>query len=110
VLLAGAAAVLVVVLVLGSPHPTSSDHRFVVPAGTAERVARGEDVSIVPDRLFLRVGDTITLVNDDDVVQQAGFLAVGPHETLTYRFRRPGSYVSACTLHAGGSLQVVVSS
>jgi plastocyanin len=100
---------MVVVLLFGRPGGgSSSDHRFVIPAGTAARVAAGDPVAILPERLEVRVGDTITLVNEDDSVQQTGFLSVGPHETLTYRFSRPGSYTSTCNLHPEGTLEIVV--
>lgn len=89
----------------------------VVPAGTA---ASGGDVSgllaPVPQerydggiRLLVEVGDTLTVVNEDDVEHTVGLLVVRPGERLTYRFSVAGDFVGVCTLLAGEELTVRVS-
>ena len=104
-----AGAVLVVVLVAGRGEgPAPFEHRFVVPAGTAGRVDAGEVVEVLPARLELRSGDSVTIVNEDDVAQGTGFLMAPPHDSVTYEFNRPGTYTAACTLHPSGSMVVVV--
>jgi plastocyanin len=105
---AAVAAVLVVVLGVGPVHRSSRDLRYVIPAGTAERIAAGQGVEILPAELRLHVGDTITLVNEDESVQQTGFLTVRPHETVSYRFAQAGSYATDCTLHPDGRVQIDV--
>ena len=88
--------------------PSGTDHRFVIPAGTAERVRAGEQVEIIPKVLELEVGDSITLVNDDDVTQVTGFLTVRPGETIHYRFTSASTYSGACTLHPDGGVTIHV--
>lgn len=88
--------------------PSGTDHRFVIPAGTAERARAGEQVEILPAVLDLEVGDSITLVNEDDVTQVTGFLTVRPGETVHYRFTRASTYSGACTLHPGGGITIHV--
>ena len=75
------AALAAVVVVLGGAlwltrDAGGTEHRFVIPAGTAERIRAGEDVELIPAELDLDVGDSITLVNDDDVQHVTGFLTV----------------------------------
>lgn len=86
----------------------SVDHRFVIPAGTADRIDAGEPVAVTPPVVHLHSGDTITLVNEDDVVQQTGFLSVRPGETITYRFSEPGRFSSECSFHPDGGLVIDV--
>ena len=109
VVVCGVALAVALVLWRGSDR-TPVDHRFVIPAGTAARLEAGEEVEVLPARIELRSGDSVTLVNDDDVTQGSGFLVAPPHDSVTYEFNRAGTYVAACTLHPGGSLEIVVSS
>lgn len=105
--LVGTAVAIVAFVALGDDRE-SVDHRFVIPAGTADRVASGEPVEILPARLELHVGDTVTLVNEDDAVQRTGFLTAEPHETVSYRFGQVGTFTSECTLHPSGNVEFVV--
>src|SRR3972149_2383272 len=55
----------------------SSDHvpqkiELVIPAGTAERVARGEGVPAIPPEMVFVVGDTLVVKNEDSVSHQLG--------------------------------------
>jgi hypothetical protein len=86
----------------------AADLEFVVPAGTAGRLVRGERVSIVPRELRVRVGDTIRIRNDDTVSQVVGPFYVRAGETLTHRFVSPGRLVGACDLHPSGKLAIVI--
>lgn len=108
------AALAAVVVVLGGAlwltrDAGGTEHRFVIPAGTAERIRAGEDVELIPAELDLDVGDSITLVNDDDVQHVTGFLTVRPGETLSYRFTSAATYSGRCTLHPDGGVTIRVS-
>lgn len=92
--------------VLGS-HP--SDHRFVIPAGSAARIGNGEQIEIIPNELAFNAGDTLTVVNEDDTDHDVGVTSVPAGETVTYMFPSPGVFDGACTVHPRGSLRITVS-
>ncbi|GMU39707.1 MAG: hypothetical protein AMXMBFR23_05730 [Chloroflexota bacterium] len=77
-----------------------------VPAGTSAAIARGEAVSVIPDRLLLRRGDTLAIRNDDTVVHQVGTDLVPPATTLripvTDSLFASGSL--SCSIHPNGVL------
>ena len=79
-----------------------------VPRGAAARIARGEDVDVVPDRIDARVGDTLRLVNHDVRSHAVGPFLVGPGQRLESRLARAGTYEGACTLHADGRKVAIV--
>ncbi|MEZ5296649.1 MAG: hypothetical protein R2697_10390 [Ilumatobacteraceae bacterium] len=81
---------------------------FVIPAGTADRIAAGEEVEIVPQELVMHVGDSIRIVNEDDVGHVVGVFYVGAGETLTQRFDTPGELSGECSVHPSGSFTLRV--
>jgi hypothetical protein len=82
---------------------------FVVPAGTGDRIDRGETVDdVFPGFLQLNVGDSIRIDNRDDRVHTVGPLSVRAGEVVTYTFDKPGGYRGECTLHSAGSTEILV--
>ena len=81
---------------------------FVVPPGTAERLAAGETVSVLPSTILLRVGDTLVIRNDDTAAVQVGPFRVDPGQRLAHQYRNPGTYELECSVHADGTLRIVV--
>ena len=120
--LAAAIAVLsVTVVACGDEPPESSsvvvteiadagefDHEFVIPNGTSELLAAGEPVEIVPRELFVEVGDSIRIVNNDVRGHAIGAFYVGAGETLTQRFDSPGVLEGLCDVHPSGSFTLRV--
>lgn len=101
---AGAAA-----LVVGEADDvTAFEYDFFIPAGTAERLANGEPVDLVPRRLSVRVGETIRIVNADSEGHVVGVFYVGPGESLTKRFTAPGELSGTCTVHSTGEFTLRV--
>lgn len=86
----------------------SFEHEYLIPAGTAERIAAGEPIEIVPRELEVRVGEAIRIVNDDDEGHVVGVFYVGPGETLSQRFTAPGVLSGECTVHSDGEFTVRV--
>lgn len=107
-----AAAVALCLLVLlggcGDGARTPQVVEYVVPEGTASRIARGEPVTIMPDTLELRVGDTLRIRNDDVAGATVGpyYVEAGREFTLTYG--APGVFAGACELSKGGTFRIVV--
>lgn len=77
-------------------------HDFVVPAGTAERIANDEEVEVVPDRLEVHVGDRIRVRNDDTELARLGIFDVGAGETITMNFNTPGELQGIVYADASG--------
>lgn len=81
---------------------------YTVPAGTGDRMDRGEDVDVLPAALDAAVGDVLTIVNEDDRGHVVGLFFVGPGETLTQRFASPGTYRGRCSVHPSGEVTITV--
>ncbi|MAT07001.1 MAG: hypothetical protein CL424_18360 [Acidimicrobiaceae bacterium] len=81
---------------------------FLIPAGTADRIDAGEEVEIVPQELVMETGESIRIVNDDDVGHVVGVFYVGAGETLTQRFDTPGELSGECSVHPSGSFTLRV--
>jgi plastocyanin len=87
---------------------TSFDHEYLIPLGTADRIAAGEEVAIVPRELVVHVGESIRIVNEDEQGHQVGIFYVGPGQTLTQRFRSAGELENSCTVHPSGAFTLRV--
>jgi plastocyanin len=108
-----AAATALILLVGGATACSSDEHtpqtiEIVVPAGTQDRVTRGEDVDVMPARLELRVGDTLSIRNNDSVGQAVGpyYVKAGEHMRLT--FGTAGRFEGYCPLSEGDRYELVV--
>ncbi len=86
----------------------TATYEFVIPPGAGEALDAGEPLEILPATLEVVVGDTITIVNDDDRGHNVGPFFVGGGETLTQRFASPGEFVGVCTVHPSGELVLIV--
>lgn len=84
----------------------SVTHDFVVPAGTADRIARDEEVEVVPDVLEVHVGDRIRVRNDDRELARLGIFDVGAGETISMNFNTPGELQGLIYADASGGCGV----
>jgi hypothetical protein len=94
-----------------APFPAESRAvTYVIPPGTAARLKSGELAGVLPPSIHLTVGirDLLVLTNDDAVVHQLGPVILGPRQTYRIPFRRPGRFQYACSLHAAGTLTLVI--
>lgn len=116
-LLIGAAltAIVVLFLVLLSPEEKKANeqggrtHTFVVPAGTGERLDRGENVEIVPRTLEVKVGDSLVIRNEDSRTHTVGPVVVRAGETAEQNFTRPGVVEGECTVHPEDKFTIRIS-
>lgn len=81
---------------------------IVVPEGTAARLKAGEDVVVMPERLVLRVGQTLLIRNDDRVTAPVGPYSVEAGATLTIRFGQPGRFEGFCPLSENDRYEIVI--
>ncbi len=86
----------------------TATYEFVIPPGAGEALDAGEPLEILPGTLEVTVGETISIVNDDDRGHNIGPFFVGAGETLTQRFSSPGEFVGVCTVHPSGQLVLIV--
>jgi plastocyanin len=87
---------------------TQFDWDFEIPVGTADRIAAGEAIQIVPSELVVHVGDTIRIINNDTHNHIVGVFYVAAGEVLTQRFESAGVFQGECTVHSGGSFTLRV--
>ncbi|MFN8027562.1 MAG: hypothetical protein U0W40_14755, partial [Acidimicrobiia bacterium] len=79
-----------------------------IPAGTAARIAAGEQVTVMPTKLVVHVGDSLVLTNNDTVTQQMGPLSVEAGSVLKMKFARTGTIEGTCTMNAEGTAKIVI--
>jgi hypothetical protein len=97
----------------GAFTPVTFDSReetFEIPKGTWARRMAGNQVEILPSRVFLTLGirDVLLLKNLDDVPQIFGPTLMMPGQSFRLPFEVASSYQFACTAHASGQMTVVV--
>ena len=87
---------------------TEFEHDFLIPAGTAERIAGGEEIEIVPAELVVEVGDALRIVNQDTADHIVGVFFVASGETLTQRFNSTAVLEGECSVHPSGAFTLRV--
>lgn len=70
---------------------------LVIPAGTAERVARGEQPPSIPESLSFVVGDRLTVRNEDAADHQLGPLWIPAGTSASLQLSAVDSYAYACS-------------
>ena len=86
----------------------SAEREIVIPIGTAERIAAGEDVELLPADLRIRLRDYLVVVNNDIASHQVGPLVVAPGEVLRTRFSEAATVEGFCSLHSSGRITITV--
>lgn len=92
----------------GAVAAGDAEYRFVIPPGSGEALDNGEPVDIMPNLMFVTVGETIEIVNDDSRGHLVGPYFIGPGETMRQRFSSPGRLEGVCTVHPTGEIVVVI--
>lgn len=88
--------------------PDPETHTFVVEAGTGDRLARGEQVDLMPTEVRMAVGDTLVIRNDDDRTYLVGPYIVRAGEELSQTYQSPQVLIGECSLASSGQIQIVV--
>jgi len=96
------------VQITGADDETVFVHDFLIPPGTADRIAAGESVEIIPAELVVKVGEAIRIVNNDSEDHVVGVFFVASGETLTQRFNTVGVLEGACSVHPSGAFTLRV--
>ena len=90
-----------------------SDHapqriELVIPAGTAERVARGQASPSIPSELVFVVGDTLVVKNEDTVSHQLGPVWAPPGAAASFTLDQANKFAFACTFQPSRYLDLDV--
>ncbi len=83
---------------------------FVIPSGTSQQLAAGEEVVNFPNEINLTIGvqDKLVIKNQDDAIHNFGPFVILPHSTLTKQFNTVQTYQNVCTFHQDRQMKVVV--
>lgn len=71
--------------------------QLVIPAGTAERVAAGEDVPAIPKEMVFVLGDTLEVKNEDNATHQLGPIFVPPGTTGSLIMEQAENLAYSCS-------------
>ncbi len=88
---------------------TGTVFSYVIPAGTGDAIDRGEEVSVMPNELEIKVGDAIEIINEDDRGHNVGLFFVGVGETVNQVFPSVAEFSDVCSVSSSGSFTVNVS-
>jgi hypothetical protein len=94
-----------------APIPVGSrDAVYVIPRGTAARLAAGQSAKPFPARMRFTIGvrDRLVLRNDDDQAQSFGPILIPPGTTYRVPFSAPATFDFACSAHDAGQLTIIV--
>lgn len=83
---------------------------LVIPKGTAKRVEAGEQVPSIPEDMVFVVGDTILVVNEDDVDHQLGPLWVPAGSSASLIMENANKYAYGCSFQPSRYLGIDVRS
>lgn len=70
---------------------------LVIPAGTAAEVAAGKPVPSIPEAMDFLIGDTLQVVNQDEVDHQLGPVWVPPGTSASLRLEQADKFAYACS-------------
>jgi hypothetical protein len=79
-----------------------------IPAGTAERVARGETDTTLPPSMTFVVGDTLLVNNHDSVAHQLGPLFIPSGASASMRLATEQGYTLLCSFQPSKYLDLSV--
>lgn len=91
-----------------SSHPPVQ-RVVVIPAGTAARVAAGEQVDLIPADLTFKLDDRLVVVNQDSATHRIGPFTVAPGQRLEERLSKAASFTGFCSLHPSGNVDIRIS-
>ena len=81
---------------------------LVIPLGTADKVARGETPPDIPEDLRFVIGDTLVVVNQDEVDHQLGPLWIPPGTSASLDLDTEEKYLLECSFQTAKYLGLEV--
>jgi len=77
------------------------DVTLTIPAGTAERVARGEQPPSIPKDMMFVVGDTLVVKNEDTANHKLGPLLIPAHSSARLSLNEEQNVSYECSFQPG---------
>jgi len=74
---------------------------LTIPAGTAEKVARGEQPPTIPQDMIFVVGDTLVMKNEDNVDHKLGQLWIPAHSSAQLLLNTVENMAFECSFQPG---------
>ncbi len=74
---------------------------LIIPQGTAEQVARGEQPPSIPQNQVFVVGDTLVIRNDDVVDHKLGQLWIPANSTAQLSLNQEANFAYECSFQPG---------
>jgi hypothetical protein len=74
---------------------------LVIPQGTAEQVARGEQPPTIPENMSFVVGDTLVIRNEDSVDHNLGQLWIPANTSAQLSLDQEESFAYECSFQPG---------
>ena len=74
---------------------------LTIPAGTAEKVARGEQSPSIPQDMVFVVGDTLVVKNEDDVDHKLGQLWIPANSSAQLALNEEQNMAFECSFQPG---------
>jgi hypothetical protein len=90
-----------------SPHDTAT-YEYLVPDGTGERLDAGDTIELMPQTLFVKVGESIYIENQDDRDYTVGPFFVAAGQSLAMRFNAVTVLSGECLMNPSGQFEIVV--
>lgn len=82
---------------------------YVVPYGTSVKIDQGQQVDLMPQRLDVKVGDSIRITNRDGRDYMIGPFFVSAGSTVAMRFTQAGQLSGICQMNPEGEFLINVS-
>lgn len=76
---------------------------LVIPEGTAEQVARGEQPPTIPENMAFVVGDTLVIRNEDSVDHKLGQLWIPASSSAQLSLNQEENFAYDCSFQPGKS-------
>lgn len=82
--------------------------QLVIPAGTAERIAAGDDIPSIPAEMVFMMGDVLEVVNEDRVSHQLGPVWVPAGSVGSIVMEKPQNLSYSCSFRPSRYLGIDV--
>lgn len=86
----------------------AATYEYVVPYGTSVRIDQGQKVDLMPQRLDVKVGESIRIKNQDGRDYMIGPFFVTAGQELAMRFTQPGELSGVCQMNPEGQFLISV--
>ncbi len=83
-------------------------YEFIVPYGTSVKIDKGQQVDLMPQRLDVKVGESIRIKNQDGRDYMIGPFFVTAGQELAMRFTQPGELSGICQMNPEGEFLINV--